>query len=130
MQISRDSWHYRLIDWCTFNHPHNLCAYFWKTVLAVVSAPVFILACAGLAVTGVIFVLAPLWWTFIPDAFFLAIIVGTAEVVFLSWLLGKSIFVRREEELRSGERYATEPTLLIQWLRAKHRKVCPLLKFN
>jgi hypothetical protein len=36
MKIKTNSWHYRLLDSLDFDHPTNLCSYFWKTVWAIV----------------------------------------------------------------------------------------------
>ena len=130
MKISTDSWHYRLIDWCDFDHPNNLCAYFWKTMFAVIGTPIFFLAVALIVVVGGAMALLPFWWTFIESPFPLVVLVGLAEIIGLMWLLGQLIQDRREEEIYSGERERPTPSLFAEWIRAKHRKICPLLKFG
>lgn len=39
MNISRRSWHYRLLVWMDFNTPNDLCSYFWLVMLAIVMGP-------------------------------------------------------------------------------------------
>jgi hypothetical protein len=130
MEISKDSWHYRVQRWCDFTVPNNLCKYFWMTVLAVIGTPAFFLAVGFFVVAGAVLALLPFWWTFAESALVLVVIIGSAEIIGLSWLLGQIIQERHEQEIYFGKRERPVPSLSAAWVRAKKQKICPILKFN
>lgn len=105
MEISRKSWHYRLMsiierfmvwvlmdDWYPDRMPTNLCSYFWYfnfLVFLVLPTAVILFLCKYIVVVPVLFVAR-----------------------MFTKLFG----------IKSG--------LLIEYLKAKKRKVCPLIKFK
>ena len=116
MRISTDSWHYRLIDFLDFNHPRNLCAYFWKVVL---SALLGILFSAGL----VTFFGGPIWYWINPEyPLALAVIAGVHEVALVCFFIP----TLPERESKPPK----PPGLIKSWLKAKHNKICSLLEFE
>jgi len=135
MKISRDAWHYRLMDQFNFYHPRNLCQYFWMTVWC-------LLVGLGIFFFGLMIVflaIIPLWWWSEPTApLGLLVAVGVIEISLLSVLLGNVVIERHEREIENGTRrepeiklhVQKEPSLLRLWLRAKHEKICPLIEFH
>lgn len=131
MKISTKSWHYRLIDRFDFNHPENLCAYFWKTVWACVFAAVLALGAVMLAWI----VTAPIWHLFFNAPEGIAGAGAGIDAAALSIALAVLVTERRkrerEDQERRGEIKPTRPPSLLRlWLRAKHEKVCPMLEFK
>ena len=127
MEVSTKSWHYRLIDWLEFNHPGNVCAYFWKTTwsifLAGVCLPIIVVA-------GAFVVTMPFWHMFSPKYLVVAVVlVGTVEIIGLSILLYNIVGWRHEDEIYAGTRKLSEPSVAYQWAKAQHDKVCPLIRF-
>jgi len=128
MKINTSSWHYRLINFTDLDIPNNLCAYCWKVIGAA-------LLCLGAIVVmpiGVAVFLLPFWWWLAVDplAVVIASLIGIAEIIGLSILLKEVVQTRRWEEVLAGTREEPTPTLFGEWLRAKHRKICPLLDFE
>ena len=134
MKISINSWHYRLMGELGLRIPYNLCAYFWKTVWA-------LLLSASLVVVSVYLTVAasmPFWWWVNPsaDALPLVIFVGTIDVAILAVVLVTVIRDRHYTEMNEGTRPwpsqepQKEPGLLILWLRAKKEKLCPFIDFE
>lgn len=134
MNISKSSWHYRLLRVLGMLNAYSnesLCPYFWKVVLAALFAPA---AALGILWLGTL----PLWWSFMtPDLVVPASLVALAEVIALSSILIILVRDRHEEEILAGTREAPvvvlpvhkEPSLFRLWLKAKHRKVCPMIDF-
>jgi len=118
MNISKKSWHYRILNFLDFIGSHeSLCKYFWKVVVVLVIAPP--LALIFLLVIAV------------------AILVGSIEIFILALALTSIIQDRYRDERWAGTRpYPTEtpyvrkePSLFRAWITAQHRKVCPLIDF-
>ena len=128
MKISTDSWHYRLIDVLDFDHPDNLCAYFWKVVGSALAIPLFTAFILG----GIVIVLMPLWWWLLakPVALVAVIVIGAGEIVGLTAMLREAVQERHSEEIRAGERERPTPSLFSEWISAKHRKICPLIDYE
>ena len=128
MKVSTDSWHYRLIDVFGFNHPDNLCAYFWKAVGSALAIPLFTVFVLG----GIAVALMPLWWWLAanPASLALVIFIGTVEIIGLTAILRNVVQERHSEEIYAGNRERPTPSLFSEWLSAKHRKICPLLDFE
>ena len=131
MNISKGSWHYRLLsklDMISGYKSESLCPYFWKVAAAVVLLPTLVLAIAW-------FLTIPLWWSFTNIAVQFAIIIGMIDVTGLSILLGILIRDRREREVEEGTREAPTnvykpPSLFRLWLKARHEQVCPMIEFE
>ena len=133
MQISRKSWHYRVIKILGFKHPDNLCAYCWKTIWAI-----FFGACSLIMVAFVLGM--PLWyWLGADIPFALAVFVGVLEscavlagiywaIEYAGWWekLGRLF----PEYTPKPPKLKKPPGLFRQWISAQHRKVCPLLDFE
>ena len=133
MKISTDSWHYILMDRLDFNHPGNLCAYFWMTVWSI------ILSSVGISSIG-LFLGAPLWnWLFagFPEPIF---IIGTLlDVALVGFVIYGVVqyFELPQRVMRvlpkrkpKAPKVKKPPGLFRQWISAKHRKICPLLDFD
>lgn len=136
MKISTQSWHYRLINLLDWSPPASLCAYFWVVVAALLLVPMYAIG----ALLAAVFLSAPLWWTFADGAGPIAFIGAVADVALLTVLLFHLVTERRWRErharIVSGEidpytrKPERKPSLLREWLRAKHEKVCPMLEFE
>ena len=133
MQVSTHSWHYKLIDFLDFFHPHNLCGYCWMTVWSIfVVAVIWPIG----VVLGVFVVTMPIWHMFVNQDIAVTLIAGaiaTAEIIALLLLLRAIVLDRHDEEICAGERdrpKSREPSLFYAWIKAQHDKVCPLIKFH
>jgi len=130
MNISKESWHYRLLKGIDLlKSPiygaESLCPYFWKVVFAAVVLPVIALAVAWIGTM-------PLWWWLLPDMpLGLVIFIGLSEIAALLFILKTLVELRHMDEVTAGTREAPEvkESLLKAWLKAKHRQVCPLIDF-
>ena len=133
MKFSKSSWHYRLIGLFDLNHPNNLCAYFWKTVLAMIFS--IVVPSVLVWVLGM-----PLWYWLGADVpRTMAVFMGLIDVVIIvccvvAWIQ----YIGWPEKLRQlmpekkckPPKEKKPPGLFRQWLSAKHRKVCPLIEFE
>ena len=97
--IRRTSWHYRLATFfADGNVPTNLCSYFWAVVGCIFCA------CAA-----------------VPLAVFAAPVMGIGFG--LSWLWN-----HRPRRKKVAEATPHEPNLLVEWVKAKKRRICPLIE--
>lgn len=131
MNISKSSWHYRLLNALDFIKWRNqsLCGYFWKVVGTITIGPFMASSLLWIATM-------PLWWIFTDAPLFpLVFVIGGLEIFALSYVLAMLVVDRHDEEIIAGTRERPvyqpprEPSLFAAWLKAKHRKVCPLIDF-
>lgn len=147
--VKKRLWHYKLInDYSPFWPVKSLCGYVWQVV-----------GCSATVIVGVPFTLSAIVMTplliifdetvrawidslpFIVEIWLLAAAVfgGMAWIVGLSMLLiftlaatGEFVVVPAIQKLshvyyKNSDR---EPGLFRQWLKAKHDKLCPIIKFE
>jgi hypothetical protein len=135
MKISMKSWHYRLIRFVGWNPPRSLCGYFWAVVFAPLKAVVY---ASGFLLVA-LFALGPIAQFFVDGSHAWAFFGGALDIGLLTALLIHLVTERRYQErharimrgdLSDLERKPREPSLLLEWLRAKHQKFCPMLEFD
>lgn len=150
MKINTSSWHYKLVTWFGQNSaPRTLCPYFWKGVWhAVVASSVagfislvgwgmgtdilakillmfgIVLSPVAIAVPGILF-----GWLIC------AIVVGVIGGIFWSCFKSKELIEKRKEDkkqaaIEAGTYKEPEPSIFKEFVKAKHRKVCPFLEFK
>lgn len=121
MDISRNSWHFRVLQ-CFDFYPRTLCTYFWSLVFCLVVMP------AVLLVFGVVIALPLYWWLLPPnpDLFFVACVIGFAEILILLGVLYTVVTDRRYVEGCAGH----EPNIVTEYLAAKKQKVCPIIRYT
>ena len=126
MRISTGSWHSRLMDFWDFDHPWNLCSYFWKTVWTVLLSIMF---SVGLGT----FFGGPIWYWLNPEyPFALAAVAGVVEFILICAFIYKFLDYKGwiptlpEREPKPPK----PPGLIKSWLKAKHDKICPFLDFE
>jgi len=138
MEISKHSWHYKLLDFLSMSAPQTLCRYFWKVIFALLW---FIGGGVCLLFVG---------WTFgymmshavISLVFFFMGETGGANPLLAGiggglWLIVFYIFVSQYINAKGIEiprplsraRESVGNSLLGQYLSAAHKKVCPFLDF-
>ncbi|QAY00123.1 hypothetical protein EcWhh1_193 [Escherichia phage EcWhh-1] len=147
MIINTNSWHVKLHDRFYDRHsrPHSLCAYFWKMVWAcfacavVAGSTLFGLTVAGAGVLEHFFVLST------PVLLSLGFVLG---LVAISLIIALSIGLafgamnlhswydaRREEKewqriQAEREGRETKENVVIQYIKARKSKVCPVIHFE
>jgi len=127
MNISKTSWHYRVLGHfdllkSPIYGPDSLCPYFWKVVFATTILPL-------MALLLVMFFALPFWWWLTATPLGIAVFVGIIDIGFLIYILKALVELRHLDEISEGTREAPEvkESLLKAWLKAKHRKMCPFL---
>ena len=133
MKIKQDSWHYKWIAKRWDVKPKALCWYFWKLILSIV---LFTGMSVILAIGGTFLLVGltiPFWQWFFPEF-------SDALASFLSFLMWLSIggffsyqyrqYLYDFGRLTRKIRVPTEPGIVSQYIHTKHRKVCPLLKYE
>ena len=144
INISKTSWHYRVVKKMDWDPSWNLCPYFWQVVGALVLFTMFGITLT--AIGGVALLPLAQWipfWIFADINSYAAAALGIIEIGLLTWVLIAMVRDRLYQELiNDPERYAAwqkekyadkphkEPNLLILYLRAAHDKVCPGLNFK
>jgi hypothetical protein len=139
MYISRTSGHYRLMDACLSHYdiPNSLCPYIRKLLFLILF--LVFLTFAGIMMSiGII--AAPLSWFGIiePTKESLLLVLcgmGTGVWVIASLVafgVGGRFLARKLDQRRSpARRYAyKEPSVFVEWARAKKRKLCPYIEFK
>jgi len=131
MRVKINSWHYKLICFADFGIPNNLCAYFWKVVfsaLFLVAMAIFVLF---LAATATIAVTSFIWVWFFGIEYEIGIFAMIMYCFVGFFILHSKSYPQRgiwAVEI-VGRRESTEPNLLIEWIRAKKQKICPMIEF-
>lgn len=148
MKISRKSWHYQLVllrkgsDWGISN---SLCKYFWQVVISALLA-FFVVSLAILFLFVLLTPVAVLFTSLTvegltgPWAAFYEI--GTrvwAGLSVIGVVFGSILGIKKLAEMyadykhgRYGEKRHTykKPNLLVSWVSAKKKKVCPIIDFT
>lgn len=141
MNISRDSWHYRFLNFLGFRPSKSLCLYFWQVVLF---APMVLLVrtvaifFVSMAFLGVFFLLlTPIWLPIVewdifgnpsltPEYFKHWLMPGMASLFWIACLV--ALIHHRVKQRR---KHSPKPDGLIKsYLKAKKEKVCPTIKFD
>lgn len=146
MKISRNSWHYRLInqwegDW--YLEDYSLCPYVRKVIFALLG----ILAGIGVVAFVIFAALTPYMaglfylisglpmsiehWTLGPLTV-LSVLCQLAILVGLSFSFAKQKLAEAKVKRKARQRHATpkEPNIFVAYYRALHDKVCPMLEFT
>ena len=133
MIVSSNSWHMKACRkvWGAGYKPENLCKHFWVTT-ATLSLWLVLASIASGIIGGIgvgLYFLVRAWtmdWTIAAG-----IILGVLAVAILvigvgNWLDPKMKEYRRTHPPRVRE--PKEPNILIQWVRAKKGKYCPMIE--
>lgn len=157
MKISTNTWHYKMneyvYDMLNKNISNSLCGYFWQTVFAPIIVFIFtvlgllaiiILSWGAFYLVGALFSQLLVWinvlpesftllknvfnWRFIPmSILFDVLVVG----VFYSKHKYSSYKERKIEEAKEkGIQIDSKPLLVVEYIKAKKRKICPLIEFT
>lgn len=155
MIINENSWHFKIYAAfnSTWNRPKTLCAYFWKTLIPVLS--VSIIGFAILAAVAIIgqeiltrfFVFSSLW-TLVPASIGVGILmiavmalISVGAVIGPSWLLDRyndrkyykeiEFIAQNQERIKNGlEPIERKKSLIGEYLKARKEKVCPTLEYK
>lgn len=147
MIINTNSWHAKLHDRFYDRHsrPHSLCAYFWKMVWAcfacavVAGSTIFGLTVAGVGVLEHFFVLSTpvlLSLGFVLGLVAIALIIALSiGLAFGAMNLHAWYDARREEKewqriQAEREGRETKENIVIQYIKARKSKVCPVIHFE
>lgn len=134
MKIDMNSWHYRWFARKWGDLPRSLCWYFWKVVLNVIGRAGGLTLGAAFLLLAAYIVFLPLWQWFLPAPS------GVWFVSLLAWVV-IGIWVPKEyrEYLYDSDQLTKKiarakpqkpPSLLVSYMTAQHRKVCPLLEYT
>ena len=139
MKVSSDSWHYKILmteHQQMVRRGTSLCVYFWLVVLSMfiwtfaAVASVGITAAIGMACYLVFYV----WYFLVADLFFgvqsfdlqnLNLSLGIHAFMFGVWVF--SVIFRFKNKIVGRE---PSDNLVIEYVRAKKRKVCPIIEFE
>lgn len=135
MNISKKSWHYRLITHVSdYYAPSSLCAYVRKLLGCICLVIVTVLVASVLVTTAVT---APLLWFGIISPSPQSLLYTTAVIGSGAWtggiLTGIGIGIhelRVRKLLRQWDAPPKQPSLLSSWIQAKKQKICPLITFT
>lgn len=155
MIINENSWHFKIYAAfnSTRNRPKTLCAYFWKTLIPVLSVSIIgfaILAAViiiGQEILTKFFVFSSLW-TLVPASIGVGILmvavmafIAAGLVIGPSWLLDKyndrkyykeiELIAQNQERIKNGlEPIERKKSLIGEYLKARKEKVCPTLEYK
>ena len=146
MKISRASWHYRFLLWTygKWRVPNNLCPYVDKLLLAILVSPFvfawkatnllgkFLVAFESLALSASA-ALYIVWRSWVGILAGHVVVYGDLAAIVLAGKLyewvGEHGYFHRQTKFVQPKK-PRQPTLLEEWLRAKHRRICPMLEFE
>jgi glucan phosphoethanolaminetransferase (alkaline phosphatase superfamily) len=135
MTVRRTTWHYRLwkIGRKSDSEPYSLCKYFWHIFLLKVILPA---ALAGLVLVGI----GSLVWVIVKNPVEAGLATAVAAIL-VAIVLGIIVLVKSTEERRAARKKQREyvaamtppkppkePSLFWEFIKAKKRKVCPLIQ--
>lgn len=151
MKVSRKSWHY-IVNSKVFEDPKgNLCGYFWQTILAIVLfIPLYIVVFpVNLLQDGDSKDTSPLfsWKVFAGLFFYLAIFLLVNMILMffvehesvealgvLGWIVAVSLLITYLSSIGLFDRFKgkkeKKESLVVSYLKAKKKKVCPIIEFT
>lgn len=118
MKIKRSSWHYKISNFGKRSWDigsDNLCLYFWRMVFKVVVAVILFCFVSLFCYT---------FWTEFDFRFIWLCFFYAGFVAFVSWL---AIHLLRERLGKSPE--IPGGNIIVEYLKAKKEKVCPLIEY-
>lgn len=129
LRISKRSLHYRLWKFAhPASEPKNLCRYFWFCVFAVV-APLVIVALVLFAIGALVYVVGTNLT--VSGIVVSLVIIGIAAAFGLVKLIqwqGRNVVYGIATSVSSVRPKNREPGLIRSFLRAKKKKVCPMIE--
>ena len=138
MNISKNSWHYRLLGkFDLFGVPSSLCPYFWAVV-----ASLFIVVTAGVSVITLVisFASAPLALFYSMDEIveISKLLAGVVSLGFVEWVFvcfmffiwGTVVGIKYIKRKIQNQSVDKEPNILVEYVKAKHKKFCPKITFK
>ncbi len=143
MEISRKSWHYRMTAWC-WDHfgktPSNsLCGYFWQMVsspfvvigmYAAILVVVLVMLSWSLYLSGAYLCNFLHWIHVLPDSFDMVPGVINWRHFVVSLLITAGIVAKVVYSVYKQENPNKEPNVVFEFIKAKKRKICPLIEFK
>lgn len=132
MEINEKSWHFRLVRFTTYQSARNisdyggtLCKYFWLVVYAIV---VNIFKAAGVMFLVWLFIYNPVSYIWAPDDSKLLLIFMWVSLFVLVGIVFAIFFIRDKLRNRNRVHKVKQPNIVIEYLRAKKQKFCPVIK--
>lgn len=137
MKISKNTWHYKMVTerFCYTNGwraCNNLCLYFWQVVARFLMG----FALGLLAISPVVTVIAiitnympPLVTPFVATGLTFAALCMIAGVIFI-WEKTEDLIRHTKWKRKSLEPKEKKPNLLIEYIKAKKEKMCPIIEFE
>lgn len=129
MKIQKSSLHYRLLGFFDMSAPDNLCAYFWAVVFTAARGAIIFF----MAIPAVICLLLSPWIALIlyffigpsfgSGIFFVGVLGGVAYACL--GIIGLCYVIRKTYGL-----VVPQDSVVVEYIKAKHRKICPLLDFE
>jgi hypothetical protein len=142
MNISKKSWHFKVLKFCGIYPSTSLCGYFWQVALGAPLKVMFMaLTCVVLAALSVIALFAV---TLFPATLLFYAVSGLdpsqewivlGSVSLAIWLMAATEvtnnYRKKRRDLKPKDSFAIKkPNLFLLYLKAKKEKVCPLLTFT
>lgn len=133
MEISKSSWHYKVIKFWNPRVPYNLCAYMRKLVFSLIISVIAAGAACGLAWACLYtMVWMPFMWVW--GQFDPTVVIADINFLFVGlfiWaLLGfGALSVVAEQRGWFARTKPRKPSLVMEYIRSKHQKVCKGIKF-
>lgn len=152
--FSKNSWHYKFNKFFKYKDApfidntdcKSICPYFWGTVWNLAWVVIFsslvwvILTLAGGGVVKQLGILTSLvenpyqlFWLWLLGAIPVVIVVGTLFSAVLCVSYSYTFIKDKTSKVFSKnneESYNTEPNILIEWVKAKKAKICPMIEFK
>lgn len=149
MNISKDSWHYKIVSFIFDKPEYNFCNYFWKVVWSLFLVCVFFLMifvafpyllglCIGQIahdVFGFSIVLEHTvtnWWLFVPFAYITYIVSALLVFGFIHFFfefIPTTIRNYKEKRLNQEIENPKEPGIVGTFIKAKKGKYCPRISY-
>ena len=143
MKISVKTWHYRFMIWAWDPYhlgrlPKDLCTYFDKLVLGLVFSWWILIWRKANDLGKAIMIIEPVAiaasvFVFVATrAIYFSIYIAHIGLYGLAGVLAGLVVLQANIEDWKRKRPPTphEPSVLKEWVKAKHRKICPLLEFE
>lgn len=134
MQINRTAWHYRLIKfWNSGRAPDNLCAYMRRLVASLIISVIMTVFMGGMAWAGLnCMVWQPIMWAW--GLFDPSVVIADYNYLFVGlfiWALVGigclGVVVENRGWLHRTK--PRKPSLIVEYIKAKHQKVCKGIDF-
>ena len=137
MNISRSSWHYKIVSEFCHTPSKNLCPYVRQLfAVCTIHIPLLCMVIALFLFIGLSPIFLSIMWSITGTIETTSIITGMTGIMLILTTglgciyIGSKINKRIKNSINENKDNSKEPSIVIEYIKAKHKKMCPSINFH